>query len=212
MTAQVLAALADPTRRALFERLRRRPQAVGELARRLGVTQPAVSQHLRFTEEITTWWPIRTHSVGEARTERVVFEGRVGGEIHEIIRGGVRAVWGTVTAWEPPHRVAFTWHPGQAPDLAQEVEVRFVRLNEGTRLELTHRGWERLGAMARRARFGYNLGWAYVLAVWAGRTGHPLVLLLDAVAAVLRFKRRFSSRAAPTAGAAQAVKPVPPQT
>lgn len=41
-----LGALADPTRRRLFERLRRRPHAVGELARRLGVTQPAVSQHL----------------------------------------------------------------------------------------------------------------------------------------------------------------------
>jgi DNA-binding transcriptional ArsR family regulator len=41
-----IAALADPTRRRLFERLRRRPHAVGELARYLRVTQPAVSQHL----------------------------------------------------------------------------------------------------------------------------------------------------------------------
>jgi DNA-binding transcriptional ArsR family regulator len=41
-----LVALADPTRRRLFDRLRRRPHAVGELARILGVTQPAVSQHL----------------------------------------------------------------------------------------------------------------------------------------------------------------------
>jgi len=44
--ASALTALADPTRRKLFERLRRRPHAVGELAERLGVTQPAVSQHL----------------------------------------------------------------------------------------------------------------------------------------------------------------------
>jgi len=42
-----LAALADPTRRRLFDRLRRRPHAVGELTRYLGVSQPAVSQHLR---------------------------------------------------------------------------------------------------------------------------------------------------------------------
>ncbi len=41
-----IAALADPTRRRLIERLRRRPHAVGELARALRVTQPAVSQHL----------------------------------------------------------------------------------------------------------------------------------------------------------------------
>jgi len=41
-----LAALADPTRRKLFEGIRREPAAVGEMARRLGVSQPAVSQHL----------------------------------------------------------------------------------------------------------------------------------------------------------------------
>jgi DNA-binding transcriptional ArsR family regulator len=43
-----LSALADPTRRALYDRLRRRPHTVGgELARALRVTQPAVSQHLQ---------------------------------------------------------------------------------------------------------------------------------------------------------------------
>jgi DNA-binding transcriptional ArsR family regulator len=42
-----LAALADPTRRALYERLRRRPHTVGELARATRISQPAVSQHLR---------------------------------------------------------------------------------------------------------------------------------------------------------------------
>jgi DNA-binding transcriptional ArsR family regulator len=41
-----MAALADPTRRKLCDRLRRRPHAVGELARHLRITQPAVSQHL----------------------------------------------------------------------------------------------------------------------------------------------------------------------
>lgn len=42
-----LAALADSTRREIFERLARKPQAVGELARGLPVSRPAVSQHLR---------------------------------------------------------------------------------------------------------------------------------------------------------------------
>jgi DNA-binding transcriptional ArsR family regulator len=40
-------ALADPTRRAIFERLADQPRAVGELARDLPVSRPAVSQHLR---------------------------------------------------------------------------------------------------------------------------------------------------------------------
>ena len=42
-----LAALADPTRRAIFERLAERPSAVGELAREFPVSRPAVSQHLK---------------------------------------------------------------------------------------------------------------------------------------------------------------------
>jgi DNA-binding transcriptional ArsR family regulator len=45
--AAVLEALGDPTRRTIFEILGERPHAVGELARRLPVSRPAVSQHLR---------------------------------------------------------------------------------------------------------------------------------------------------------------------
>lgn len=45
------AALADPTRRAIFERLSERPSAVGELADRLPVSRPAVSQHLRVLKD-----------------------------------------------------------------------------------------------------------------------------------------------------------------
>ena len=43
-------ALADPTRRAVFERLRGGPLPVGELAAGLPVSRPAVSQHLRVLE------------------------------------------------------------------------------------------------------------------------------------------------------------------
>jgi DNA-binding transcriptional ArsR family regulator len=46
-----IAALADPTRRAVFERLRRGPQPVMELARGLPVSRPAVSQHLRVLKD-----------------------------------------------------------------------------------------------------------------------------------------------------------------
>jgi DNA-binding transcriptional ArsR family regulator len=44
-------ALGDPTRRAIVERLAERPRAVGELARELPVSRPAVSQHLRVLKE-----------------------------------------------------------------------------------------------------------------------------------------------------------------
>jgi DNA-binding transcriptional ArsR family regulator len=46
-----LAAIADPTRRSVLEQLRERPRAVGELARHLPVSRPAVSQHLKVLKE-----------------------------------------------------------------------------------------------------------------------------------------------------------------
>jgi DNA-binding transcriptional ArsR family regulator len=46
-----IAALADPTRRTIFERLRRGPQPVAALARGLPVTRPAVSQHLKVLKD-----------------------------------------------------------------------------------------------------------------------------------------------------------------
>ncbi|MGW6128591.1 ArsR/SmtB family transcription factor [Cellulomonas sp. NPDC055163] len=47
----VLDALADPTRRSVFELVAERPHAVGELAARLPVSRPAVSQHLRVLKD-----------------------------------------------------------------------------------------------------------------------------------------------------------------
>jgi DNA-binding transcriptional ArsR family regulator len=49
--ALAIQALGDPTRRSIFERLRAGPRAVGELARELPVSRPAVSQHLRVLKE-----------------------------------------------------------------------------------------------------------------------------------------------------------------
>ena len=45
------AALGDPTRRAVFERVCAKPSAVADLARGLPVSRPAVSQHLRVLKE-----------------------------------------------------------------------------------------------------------------------------------------------------------------
>jgi DNA-binding transcriptional ArsR family regulator len=50
-SARVLEALGDPTRRAVFERLAGGPRAVGEIARGLPVSRPAVSQHLRVLKD-----------------------------------------------------------------------------------------------------------------------------------------------------------------
>jgi DNA-binding transcriptional ArsR family regulator len=50
-TANGWAALADPTRRAIFERLIEQPSAVGDLAEELPVSRPAVSQHLKVLKD-----------------------------------------------------------------------------------------------------------------------------------------------------------------
>ncbi len=63
-----LAALADPTRRDIFERLARRPQAVGELAAGLPVSRPAVSQHLRTLKDAQL---VTDEAVGTRRIYRL---------------------------------------------------------------------------------------------------------------------------------------------
>jgi len=143
----------------------------------------------RFTAEIATWWPLRTHSVAGARARSVVFESHVGGRIYEIAADGATSMWGTVLAWEPPHRVAFSFHPGRGEEMAQPVEVRFVATAAGTRLELTHAGWEKLGRLAPFARRGYTVGWAYVLDLWAARRG-PLVVVTRGLERLLRVASR----------------------
>ena len=59
-----LSALSDPTRRTIFERLARRPQAVGELAGELPVSRPAVSQHLKVLKDAGL---VRGRRVGNRR-------------------------------------------------------------------------------------------------------------------------------------------------
>jgi DNA-binding transcriptional ArsR family regulator len=48
---KALAALADPTRRRVFERLKSGPKAVGVIARGMPVSRPAVSQHLKVLKD-----------------------------------------------------------------------------------------------------------------------------------------------------------------
>jgi DNA-binding transcriptional ArsR family regulator len=62
-------ALADPTRRAMIERLSRGPASVSELARPLAMSLPAVMQHLAVLE---TSGLVRSEKVGRVRTCHIV--------------------------------------------------------------------------------------------------------------------------------------------
>lgn len=67
-----LAALADPTRRDILERLVQRPQAVGELAASLPISRPAVSQHLKLLKGSGL---VTDRAEGTRRVYRVVPDG-----------------------------------------------------------------------------------------------------------------------------------------
>jgi uncharacterized protein YndB with AHSA1/START domain len=121
-----------------------------------------------FTGEIASWWPVAGHSVDAARVEAVVLEGRVGGRLYERWRDGGEADWGRVLAWEPPARLVLSWSPNPERSAATEVEVRFTALAaDHTRVELEHRGWERLGDPAAELRDSYREGWPRVLGAFA---------------------------------------------
>jgi len=116
-----------------------------------------------WTGRIGQWWPA-DHTVSTEPGLSVVIEGRPGGRIFERTSGGVEHDWGEVTIWEPPRRLGYLWHLGTGREKATEVEIRFIdRGDATTRVEIEHRGWERLGAEgpARRAR--NQGGWAGLL-------------------------------------------------
>jgi hypothetical protein len=112
-----------------------------------------------FTEGLATWWPLQTHSITDPEPETAFLEPGVGGRLYERTKAGEELLWGTVTVWEPPDRLGYTWHPGRGEETAQEVEIRFLPEGERTRLELEHRGWER----APEKRANYDEGWDKVL-------------------------------------------------
>jgi Activator of Hsp90 ATPase homolog 1-like protein len=85
---------------------------------------------------------------------------------------GQQAVWGTVTRWEPPAAVAFTWHPGYEAERASQVEVTFTAAGAQTLVRLTHTGWEIFDDPAA-ARAEYDQGWPAVLGSYVERTASP---------------------------------------
>ncbi|HEY5727859.1 MAG TPA: SRPBCC domain-containing protein [Acidimicrobiia bacterium] len=142
-------------------------QTVQPLVKTVVVRVDVVTAFSAFTGELTAWWPLATHSVGEDTAEQVSMAPMIGGEIVETYHGGKSTVWGTVTEWDPPNAVAFTWHPGRGGDEATSVKVAFGPVEGGTEVTLTHAGWG-YREDGRSARLGYDTGWDIVLGRFAG--------------------------------------------
>jgi uncharacterized protein YndB with AHSA1/START domain len=120
-----------------------------------------------FTDELATWWPLKTHSIegmGEDSTgpQTVVFEPGPNGRVYEVMSTGKEAHWANVISWEPPHRFVLEWKVDPDAVAPTEVEVRFSPEGNGTRVELEHRGFERLGEAAAETHQSYSKGWPTV--------------------------------------------------
>lgn len=141
-------------------------QAQIEAIRKSVTVNATVEQAFKaFTEEMTTWFPLATHSYGGEKTIEAVFENRQGGRVYERQEDGTEADWGEVIAWEPPHRFVLDWKV-----CPSELEVRFSYESEGvTRVDLEHRGWERAGEGAEAMRENYAGGWDVVLSAFVSK-------------------------------------------
>ena len=124
-----------------------------------------------FTDRFGDFKPPE-HNLLSAPIVATVFEPRVGGCILDRAADGSECRWARILAFEPPHRVVFSWDisPQWAietdPAMTSEVEVRFTAESaDRTRLELEHRHIDRHG-----------LGWESVVGGVDGPEGWPLYL------------------------------------
>ncbi len=124
---------------------------------------PAEHAFSVWTAKTSRWWPV-THTVTAEPGLEVVFEGRRGGRIFERTPAGVEVEWGEVTLWDPPRRLGYLWHIRTDRADATEVEINFVDQGDATtRVDIEHRGWERLGARGPAWQDANRSGWTGVL-------------------------------------------------
>jgi uncharacterized protein YndB with AHSA1/START domain len=119
---------------------------------------------------MTSWWPLETHTIGEAPARASIIQPRAGGRWFDIDKNGDENQIGRVLSYEPPDRIVLSWEIScgwkHDPSVASEVEVRFVPETPArTRIELEHRGLEVYGADAETAYKTYDGegAWTHVL-------------------------------------------------
>src|SRR5437867_1289537 len=148
--AQVLNALADPTRRKILESLRAAPRTVSELAAGQPVSRPAVSQHLKVL----------------AGANLVRVEPRGNRRVYSVRRDGHEQLWGTIKTYDPYGYLNIDFHiphPSEKNPGFSTVEVRFTALSDDrTRVELKQSNWEALGDVAKMVQGGYRRAWVMI--------------------------------------------------
>ena len=127
-----------------------------------------------FTDRFADWWPKDSHHISEGDAVEVVLEPREGGRWFERAADGSECEWGYVKEIERPDRILFAWQLTPEwkfdPDPAKgtEVEVTFAREDDGTRVTLTHRGFEVHGdaGAGMRESVSSEGGWPQLLQLY----------------------------------------------
>jgi uncharacterized protein YndB with AHSA1/START domain len=135
---------------------------------RVQVDCPVQEAFVLFTTRMGEWWPLQQASYGGDRANEIFLEPRVGGRFFERFSDGDELQVGSVVACEPPRRITFTWKTADWEG-ETEVEVTFTPHMEGTRVELEHRGFERLGSIGSDVTAKFRGGWPGVLKAYARR-------------------------------------------
>jgi hypothetical protein len=130
------------------------------------VDVPADHAFQVWTSRTSMWWPTPHTWSGEPGL-KIIFEPWVGGRIFERTPSGQEYEWGEITHWEPPRRLAYLWHIMTDRADATDVEIAFIDLGDArTRVEIEHRGWERLGDRGQSWRDTNHGGWDEVLPIY----------------------------------------------
>ena len=128
-----------------------------------------------FTQQLGSWWPLKTHHISKVDAADAILEPRVGGRFYERGVDGSECLWGHVRAWDPPRRVVLSWELNadwqHDASMTSEVEVTFVAEGKGTRVDLEHRNFEGYGGKAPEVRKSIDSpgGWTGILADYAKR-------------------------------------------
>jgi uncharacterized protein YndB with AHSA1/START domain len=153
--------------------------AVTTVRRSVVVGAPVEKAFRAFTEDFGRFKPPEHNLLGVEIAE-TVFEARVGGHLYDRGVDGSECRWARILAYEPPHRVVFSWDISPYwqietdADKTSEVEVRFIEEAPGrTRVELEHRNLDRHGDGWEGVREGVDAdqGWPLYLQRFAALFG-----------------------------------------